>query len=68
MAKRCPHCQTRPLRPDVETCWYCGKEYRLEPKLLRPLRPHQKAHAAGRLLARDQSSLHGQAEASTVAR
>jgi hypothetical protein len=27
MKRRCPHCQTTPLREDAETCWYCGKDY-----------------------------------------
>ena len=27
MKRRCPHCQTTPLRADAETCWYCGKDY-----------------------------------------
>ena len=27
MKRRCPHCQTTPLRDDAETCWYCGKDY-----------------------------------------
>jgi hypothetical protein len=25
--KRCPHCQTRPLRADADSCWYCGREF-----------------------------------------
>ena len=27
MKRRCPHCQTTPLREDADTCWYCGKDY-----------------------------------------
>jgi hypothetical protein len=31
MKRRCPHCQTTPLREDAETCWYCGKDYQTAP-------------------------------------
>ena len=27
MKRRCPHCQTTPLREDADSCWYCGKNY-----------------------------------------
>jgi hypothetical protein len=38
MVKRCPHCQTRPLKTDAESCWYCRKDYRLQPRVRRPVR------------------------------
>jgi hypothetical protein len=41
MKRRCPHCQTTPLRDDAETCWYCGKDYALK------RRTRRVAHAVG---------------------
>ena len=35
MKRRCPHCQTTPLRDDADTCWYCGKAYGVRRRLRR---------------------------------
>ena len=45
MKRRCPHCQTTPLREDAETCWYCGKDYGSRRKLRRVM-PHVVAPAS----------------------
>ncbi|MCE3285493.1 MAG: hypothetical protein K0R70_1749 [Steroidobacteraceae bacterium] len=38
MKRRCPHCQTTPLREEAETCWYCGKDYVLKRRTRRVAR------------------------------
>ncbi len=53
MVKRCPHCQTRPLRADAEACWYCGKDYRAAPRSRRPAHLHHQRRAATPLPERD---------------
>jgi hypothetical protein len=42
MVKRCPHCQTRPLQLAAEACWYCGKDYRVQPRLRKPMEVQEK--------------------------
>ena len=53
MVKRCPHCQTKPLRADAEACWYCGKDYPATPRSRRPAHLHRQSRAAGPLPARN---------------
>ena len=40
MKRRCPHCQTTPLRADADTCWYCGKDYGPRRQLRRVTHAH----------------------------
>jgi hypothetical protein len=51
--KRCPHCQTTPLRADAEICWYCGRDYVSKPKARRAVRtPARGADARRRAESR----------------
>lgn len=52
MIKRCPHCQTRPLRADAEACWYCGKAYGAQRKPRRTVASATKTRLAPPVLRR----------------